>query len=156
MRKMLPWLVSTLLAITLIVIVAIILIKPVIEGIGSDKGTDTKPVAVKKLSAEKRVEVTSELKDFKRNLRDPEYVVLMSFAFQLDSKKTKEQFDKLLDIEIRPIINRTIADMSAEDLQGSEGEDMLESKLLNLINPILPEGKKLIKVEITNFIITQI
>ncbi|ACT02078.1 hypothetical protein Pjdr2_3445 [Paenibacillus sp. JDR-2] len=33
---------------------------------------------------------------------------------------------------------------------------MLESKLLNLINPILPEGKKLVKVEITNFIMQQL
>ncbi|MUT66361.1 flagellar basal body-associated FliL family protein [Paenibacillus sp. NEAU-GSW1] len=154
MKKMLPWIVTTLLAITLIAIVSIILFKSFFsEAADADPN---KTIEVKHLSATERVEVTSELKDFKRNLLDTDYVVVMNFAFQLDSKKTKEDFDKLLDIEVKPIINRTIADMTADDLKGSKGEDMLESKLLNLINPILPEGKKLVKVEITNFIITQI
>ncbi|WP_042160484.1 flagellar basal body-associated FliL family protein [Paenibacillus gorillae] len=155
MKKMLPWLVTTLLAITLIAIVCIILFKSFFNENGPDANAN-KPVVVKQLSADKRVEVTSELKGFTRNLLDADYVVKISFAFQLDSKKTKEDFDKLMEIEIKPIINRTIADMTADELRGSKGEDMLESKLLNLINPILPEGKKLVKVEITDFIITQI
>jgi flagellar FliL protein len=45
--------------------------------------------------------------------------------------------------------------MTADELKGSQGEDALESKLLNLINPIIPKGK-LVKVEITNFIITEL
>ncbi|GGG80731.1 flagellar basal body-associated FliL family protein [Paenibacillus radicis (ex Gao et al. 2016)] len=155
MKKMLPWLVTTLLAITLIAIVCIILFKSFFNDTSGDVSAN-KPVVVKQLSADKRVEVTSELKGFTRNLLDADYIVKISFAFQLDSKKTKEDFDKLMEIEIKPIINRTIADMTADELKGSKGEDMLESKLLNLINPILPEGKKLVKVEITDFIITQI
>ncbi|WP_336772264.1 flagellar basal body-associated FliL family protein [Paenibacillus sp. MMO-58] len=155
MKKMLPWLVTTLLAITLIAIVAIIMYKSFFND--TDKPDAEKaPVTVKHLSADELVSVTSELKDFKRNLKDSDYVVVMSFAFQLDSKKTKEEFDKILEIEVRPIINRTVADLTAAELNGSQGEDMLESKLLNLINPILPEGKKLVKVEITNFIMQQL
>lgn len=153
MKKMMPWLITILLSITLIAIVAIILFKSFLTGESGEAAN--KQVEVKVLSADERVEVTSELKDFRRNLLDPEYVVVLSFAFQLDSKKTKEQFDKLLEIEVRPIINRALADMTAEELSGSKGEDLLESKLLNLINPVLPKGK-LVKVEITNFIITEL
>lgn len=154
MKKMIPWLITILLAITLIAIVSIILFKSFFTD-PKESRAETETIEVEVLSADERVEVTSELKDFRRNLKDPEYVVVLSFAFQLDSKKTKEEFDKLLEIEVRPIINRTLADMTAEELKGSQGEDALESKLLNLINPIIPKGK-LVKVEITNFIITEL
>ncbi len=155
MKKMLPWLITILLSITLIAVVAIYLFNSVFNKPETGDLAENKQVEVKVLSAKERVAVTSELKEFRRNLADPDYLVIMSFAFQLDNKSTKESFDSLLEIEIKPIISRTLADLSPEDLSGSQGEDMLESKLLNLINPIIPKGK-LIKVEITNFMITQL
>ena len=155
MKKMLPWMITILLSITLIAIVSFILYNKFFSDPGNKGEANNKPVAVKVLSANERVEVTSEIKDYRRNLKDPEYIVIMNFAFQLDSKKTKEDFDKIMEIEVKPIISRTLADMMPEDLEGSAGEDMLESKLLNLINPVLPKGK-LVKVEITNFMISQI
>ena len=85
----------------------------------NELSNETKTIEVKFYLQMKRVAVTSELKDFTRNLKDPEFVVGLSFAFQLDSKKAKEEFDKLIEIEIKPIINRTLADMTAEDLRGS-------------------------------------
>lgn len=88
-------------------------------------------------------------------MKDSQYVVSINFAFQLDDKKSKESFDKILDIEVKPIISRVLADMTADELNGSQGEDQLESQLLNLINPILPKGK-LVKVEITDFMIAKI
>ncbi|WP_141500770.1 flagellar basal body-associated FliL family protein [Paenibacillus luteus] len=154
MKKMLPWLITILLSITLIAVVAIILFKSFFAD-PKEQATETKTIEVKAMSADKRVEVTSELKDFRRNLKDPKYVVVISFAFQLDSKKAKEDFDKVIDIEVKPVLNRTLADMTAEELNGSQGEDALESKLLNLLTPIVSKGK-LIKVEITNFLITEI
>ncbi|MFD0959488.1 flagellar basal body-associated FliL family protein [Paenibacillus chungangensis] len=153
MKKMLPWLITILLSITLIAIVGIILFKSMFtETADADK---PETVKVQQLSADDRVEVTSELKDFRRNLKDQDFLVMLDFAFQLDSKKTKEEFDKLLEIEIRPVISRTVADLSVDELNGSAGEDALETKLLNLINPMLPKGK-LIKVEITNFLLSEI
>lgn len=154
MKKMLPWLITILLSITLIAVVGVVVYKAMIDDKSTANG-ENQPVKVEVLSAEERVEVTSILTDFRRNLKDPEYLVIVSFAFQLDSKKAKESFDKILEIEVKPILSRTIADMTAEELNGSQGEDVLESKLLNLINPILPKGK-LVKVEITNFMITSI
>ncbi|REK76515.1 flagellar basal body-associated FliL family protein [Paenibacillus paeoniae] len=154
MKKMLPWLITILLSITLIAIVAIILFRSLIND-PSDTEAAKKPVKIEVLSAKERVEVTSGLKDFRRNLMDSKNVVIVSFAFQLDSKKAKEDFDKLLEIEIKPIVSRTLADMTAEDLNGSAGEDALEAKLLNLINPILPKGK-LVKVEITDIMVAKL
>jgi flagellar FliL protein len=122
----------------------------------SKEAKSTEPVQVEVLSADERVEVTSELKDIRRNLRDNDYVLIVSFAFQLDSKKSKEAFEKVKDIQIRPIINRVLADMTVEQLNGSKGQDMLSSKLLNLINQELPEDEKLVKVDITNFVMSQI
>ncbi|KQO04413.1 flagellar basal body-associated FliL family protein [Paenibacillus sp. Leaf72] len=154
MKKMLPWLVTILLSIVLIAVVVVIM-WPKIMGSTTD-GSTNKEVEVKHLTADERVEVTSELKEFKRNLKDSNKVVVVSFAFQLDSKKTKEDFDKIIEIEVKPIINRALADMTAEELNGSKGEDLLESKLLNEINPILDKKQKLVKVEITAFIMTNI
>lgn len=154
MKKMLPWLITILLAITLIAIVAIILFKTMIAD-PKEETPETETIKVEQLSADKRVEVTSELKDVRRNLKDLDYLVVVSFAFQLDGKKAKEDFDKIIDIEIRPIVNRVLADLSVDELKGSQGEDLLESKLLNLITPVITKGK-LVKVEITNIQIVNV
>jgi len=154
MKKMLPWLITILLSITLIAVVGVVVYQTMFDDPGT-KNAENTPVEVEVLSADKRVKVTSVLTDFRRNLKDPEDLVIINFAFQLDSEKAKESFDKILEIEIKPILSRTIADMTADELNGSQGEDLLESKLLNLINPILPKGK-LVKVEITDFMITNI
>ncbi len=154
MKKMLPWLVSIVLSIILIAIVAVIAFNYMFDD--KDGNKEPKPeVKVETLSAKERVEVTSVLTEYRRNLKDQNYVVILSFAFQLDSKKTKEEFDQILDLEIKPVISRTLADTTADELAGSQGEDALETKLLNLLNPILPKGK-MIKVEITDIIITEL
>jgi flagellar FliL protein len=69
MKKMVPWLISILLAITLIAIVVIILLNTMFDDT-SKEAKSTEPVQVEVLSADERVEVTSELKDIRRNLRD--------------------------------------------------------------------------------------
>ncbi|MCQ6557911.1 flagellar basal body-associated FliL family protein [Paenibacillus mendelii] len=162
MKKMLPWLITILLAITLIAIVAIILLNNIL---GDDKNSDpqskaansVKNVQAERISADKRVGVTSEIKDISTNLIDAEFVVKVDFAFQLENKKTKEDFDKIKDIVIKPIIISTLGDMTPEGLNGSKGKDELKSKLLNLINQKLLETTegKLVNVDITNIIIAQ-
>lgn len=160
MKKMLPWLITILLAITLIAVVAVILYKSLMGGdepkdSAAKAASNAENVKVEKLDADERVEVTSELVDIKTNLSEPDYIAVMGLAFQMDKKSTKEDFDKIKEIQIRPIIIRTLSDMTPEQINGSKGKDELSSKLLNLINPVLPKGK-LIKVEITNFIVTKL
>jgi len=160
MKKMLPWLITILLAITLIAVVAVILFKSLLGGdepkdSAAKAASNADSVKVEKLKADERVEVTSVLTDIMTNLSEPEYIVKMGLAFQLDKKATKEDFEKIKEIQIRPIIIRTLSDMTKEQINGSKGKDELCSKLLNLINPVLPKGT-LVKVEITNFIVTGI
>ncbi|WP_308639252.1 flagellar basal body-associated FliL family protein [Paenibacillus silvisoli] len=157
MKKMLPWLITILLAITLIAVVAVILYNSLMndepKDAASKAASNAETVQAEKLDAEERVEVTSEIKDIKTNLADPEYIAVLGLAFQLDEKSTKEDFDKIKDIQIKPIIIRTLSDMKPEQINGSAGKDELCAKLLNLINPVLPEGK-LVKIEVTDYIVT--
>ncbi|WP_219836667.1 flagellar basal body-associated FliL family protein [Paenibacillus sp. R14(2021)] len=160
MKKLLPWLITILLAITLIAIVAVILFKSVMGGddpkdSAGKAASNAETVKVEKLTADERVELTSTLEQIKTNLSDPDYIAVMGLAFQLDEKSTKEDFDKIKDIQIKPIIIRTLSDMKPEEINGSQGKDKLCAQLLNLINRELPTGK-LTKVEITDFIVTKL
>lgn len=154
MKKMLPWLITILLAITLIVVAAFLLMnKWFSDDTGNAVNNVTQQVETKKLTADEIVELTSEITDIKTNLADPDYIVLINFAFQLDTATAKEDFEKIKDIKIKPLIIKTLADVKPQDLNGAAGKDQLCSKLLNQINKTLPEGK-LTQVEITNFILT--
>ncbi|OXM15991.1 flagellar basal body-associated FliL family protein [Paenibacillus herberti] len=156
MKKMLPWMITTLLAISLIAVVAVFLYNSLL-GSPDKAGSEGKVVAatVKPLSAKDRLAVTLELKEIKRNLKDNEKLVIISFAFQMDKKATKTELDQIKDIAVKPIINRILADTTAQQLEGSAGQDALEAKLLNEINKILPKGK-LVKVSITDYLLTDI
>jgi flagellar FliL protein len=152
---MMPWLITILLAITLIVLAAFLLMDNLFGDKKDDVGNTVNSIETTILTADQIVEATSEITDIKTNLADLEYIVLMNFAFQLDSKKSKEEFDKIKEIKIKPIILKTLADTKPEDLKGANGKDQLSAKLINLINKTLTEGK-LSQIEITNFILTTI
>jgi flagellar FliL protein len=153
--------ITILLAISLIAVVAVFLFNQFFNNSSSSADplknaqASVEKVAAKPLSADKRVELTAEIADIKTNLLDTSDIAVLGLAFQMDDKKTKEDFEKLKDIQIKPIIIRVLGDLSREDISGSKGKDMLCSKLLNQINPVLPEGK-IMKIEVTNFIVTSI
>ncbi|AZK47787.1 flagellar basal body-associated FliL family protein [Paenibacillus lentus] len=157
MKKMAPWLITMLLAITLIVMAAFLLVNQVTK---PAPGNEVNQAVLNvgqpaNLSADELVKVTSAIDGIKTNLSDPNYVVVMNFAFQLDRETSKESFDKIKEFKIKPIILKTLADTKPEDLIGAKGKDNLSTKLLNLINTSLPEGK-LIQIDITEFIMTTI
>ncbi|MGG4553138.1 MULTISPECIES: flagellar basal body-associated FliL family protein [Paenibacillus] len=157
MKKMAPWLITMLLAITLIVMAAFLLVNQMTKpNSGNEVNTAVQNVGhPAQLSADELVKVTSSMDGIKTNLSDPNYVVVMNFAFQLDRESSKESFDKIKDFKIKPIIIKTLADTKPEDLIGAKGKDNLSAKLLNLINTSLPEGK-LIQIDITEFIMQAI
>jgi flagellar FliL protein len=150
---MMPWLITILLAITLIVLAAFLLMDNFFGDKKDDVGTTVNSIETTRLTADQIVEATSEITDIKTNLADLDYIVLMNFAFQLDSKKSKEEFDKIKEIKIKPLILKTLADTMPDDLKGANGKDQLSAKLINLINKTLTEGQ-LTQIEITNFILT--
>lgn len=157
MKKMAPWLITILLAITLIVIAAFLVGKEILKDDNNNQlnATVAGVAQPRYLSADEIVKVTSTIDDIKTNLSDPNYVVVMNFAFQLDHELSKEAFDKIKDFKIKPIIIKTLADTNPEDLIGAKGKDNLSSKLINLINQSLSEGK-VTQIDITNFIMTTI
>lgn len=160
MKKMLPWLVSLLLAITLIVSAGIYVWNEFISGSdhtdpAKQAAASVKNVEAEQLTADELSKITSELTDIKTNIADTSYVVTMSFVFQLDSEKSKEGFEKIKEIVAKPIVNRALWVMKPEELQGTQGKDELIARLINSVNAVLPEGK-VTKIEIKDFMMMQI
>lgn len=154
MKKMLPWLITILLSITLIV-VAIFLLSDKLLGDNSKSQASANATALSKLSADEIVKMTSEITGIKTNLADPEHIAQMAFAFQLNDKKAKEEFDKIKEIKIKPIIIKTLADTKPELLNDSKGREQFIAKLQNLINKSLTSGQ-LIQIEMTEVMIVGI
>ncbi|MRN54859.1 flagellar basal body-associated FliL family protein [Paenibacillus monticola] len=153
MKKMLPWLITILLAITLIAVAAFLLMDKIFPNNADPVTAAVEKVEAKKLSADEIVKLTSEIIDIKTNLADPDYIVMINFAFQLDTETAKTEFDKIKDIKIKPLIIKTLADTKPTELNGANGKDQISSKLVNLINKTLTEGK-LTQIEVTSFILT--
>ncbi|ACX66407.1 flagellar basal body-associated FliL family protein [Paenibacillus lautus] len=154
MKKMLPWLITILLSITLIVL-AIFLLSDKLLGDNGKSQASANAAALSKLSADEIVKMTSEITGIKTNLADPEFVAQMAFAFQLNDKKAKEEFDKIKEIKIKPIIIKTLADTKPELLNDSKGREQFIAKLQNLINKSLTSGH-LIQIEMTEVMIVGI
>lgn len=150
MKKMLPWLITILLSITLIVI-AVFLLSDKLMGDNSPK-VAAAPAPAPTLSADEIVEVTSEIKDITTNMADPEYIVKISFSFQLNNKKAKEEFEKIKDIRIKPIIIKLLMDTKPESISGSKGVEQFSTKLMEQINKSFHQG--LFQVDVTNVIIS--
>ncbi|WP_195573175.1 flagellar basal body-associated FliL family protein [Paenibacillus sp. 1001270B_150601_E10] len=153
MKRMLPWLITMLLAMTLIVLIVIMLMNTTGNSPSSGEAAQGVEANVKRLTADEIIEVTSTMSDITTNLANQDQIVRIAFAFQLDSKKTKAEFDKIMDIKVKPIILKTLADTTREDLQGTKGQDQLCDKLVERINKMLPSGK-VIQIDITDYVLS--
>ncbi|MFC7679599.1 flagellar basal body-associated FliL family protein [Paenibacillus sp. GCM10028914] len=153
MKKMLPWLITIMLSITLIVL-AVFLLSDKLLG-SNDKGVSAAPTHTPVLTADQIVEVSSEINQVTTNLADPDYIAKMSFSFQLNDKKAKEDFDKIKEIKIKPIIIKTLGDTKPENFKDSKVTEQFTSKLLEQINNTLPNGK-VIQIEITDKIVSSL
>ncbi|MGE6574758.1 flagellar basal body-associated FliL family protein [Paenibacillus xylanexedens] len=139
MKKMMPWLATMLLAITLIVVVVFVFMQ---GQNGNKDDTHTAAAAeAKKMTADEIVEVSSELGEIKTNLADTDHVVVVSFSFKLSDKTAKEDFEKIKEITVKPIIIQTFADTKSEELATAKGRVQFNERLTGLINEALPEGK---------------
>lgn len=151
MKRILPWMITMLLAITLIALVFIM----VWNSQNNPAQNGSNEIRIQRLSAEELLKVTSVMSDIKTNLKTADEIIQIGFSFQLDSKKTLEQFEKIKDIKIKPVILKTLADMTKEELQGAKGIDQLCAKLLEQINKTLPQGK-VIQIDVTERIMMRI
>lgn len=81
MKKMLPWLITILLSITLIVL-AIFLLSNKLVGDNEKDTASGNGSALSKMSADEIVKMTSEITGIKTNIADPGYIAQMAFAFR--------------------------------------------------------------------------
>ncbi|CAI6031800.1 hypothetical protein PAECIP112173_00665 [Paenibacillus sp. JJ-100] len=138
MKKMMPWIATALLAITLIVVVVFVFM----QGQNKSENTHTAAAAeVKKMTADEIVEVSSELGEIKTNLAGADHIIMVSFSFKLSDKKAKEDFEKIKSITVKPIIIQALTDTKAEELRTAKGMQQFNEKLTSLINEALPEPK---------------
>ncbi len=158
MKKMLPWLIVILLAVTLIVGAAFVLWNSFMR---DSSPTDPREAAraeaeqieSKPLSAEEVAEVTFAIDEMITNLANPNYFVNISLTFEMDSPEAKQEFE-LLSFKVRDVINTTLLDMTPEQVHGSAGVDAISSELINKTNELLREGK-VRHVYVTKLIITE-
>lgn len=153
MKKMIPWMIMILIAITLIALAAFVLWEYIMQDNKQDPNTYANNAESRTLTALERNENTVKIEGITTNLADIKYVVRVSFAFLLTNHETKEEFELLKDVAKSRII-QLLADTKPTDVQGSIGKDELISKMINQINPTLTEGK-IQEIDITDFIITE-
>lgn len=150
--KVFIMMVAILIAITLILTAAFVLWN-YMEKSGSDpqemaKNSAKEVKSAKKLSADQVKENTVIIKDILTNLSGNDNFIKVSFAFELENKKAKDEFEKL-DFKMKSIIIQTLADMTPDQVQGSKGVDQLNATLMNKMNPLLTQGK-LVQIWITD------
>jgi flagellar FliL protein len=114
--------------------------------------SSVKDVKSKPLSPAQIKALTVSLKDITTNLATKNKIIVVGFAFVLDNKKAVTEFTDL-EIKVKSVINQTLADLTVEEVTGSEGQDALKAKLMNKINTFMVAGK-VTEINIPN-IITQ-
>lgn len=154
-KKMLPWVIMFLVVITLIVVAAFLLwdklFSDTAAGPNDVARQSVEEIESARLSAEEIKELSVDMNDMLTNLTTGDFIKI-SFTFVLSSEKAKSEFE-LLDFKIKHIVNLTLADLSPDDVKGSQGYDLLSSTLINRINQELREGK-VREVLITNLVIS--
>ena len=106
----------------------------------------------KQLSASQIKENTVIMDGIATNLAGTDNYIKINFAFELEDKKTKEEFEKL-DFKVKDLINRTLADLKPEQVQGSKGQDNLTAVLINKINSDILTLGKLKHIYITEIVL---
>ena len=154
-KKMLPWVLMIFIVIALIVTAAFLLWEKLFTDpnqTDSDRAQNS-VVSVEggKMPAARVKKLSAEVPDILTNLNTGDFIKA-SFTFVLSNENAKEEF-VLLDFKIRHIINATLADLSPDDIRGSQGNDFISSTLMNKINQILEEGK-VREVNITGLVIS--
>lgn len=154
-KKMLPWVIMLLVVLTLIIAAAFLLWDKLFSDDSQDPNTDARQsvedVSATILPPEQIKEFSVDINDILTNLLSGD-IVKISFTFELNNAKAKEEFT-LLDFKIKAIINQVLSDLTPEEVKGSQGMDLINSTLINKINQLLSKGK-VREINITGIIIT--
>ncbi|MEX2462212.1 MAG: flagellar basal body-associated FliL family protein [Paenibacillaceae bacterium] len=156
-KKLMPVMIAVLIVITLILFATyflwdIIVKKDTTADPATVAASSVKNVTPKPISAAKVKELTVVLKDITTNLATKNKIIVVGFAFVMENKKAVTEFTDL-EIKVKSVINQTLADLTVEQVTGSEGQDALKAMLMNKMNAFMKEGK-VTEINIPN-IITQ-
>ncbi|WP_159884385.1 flagellar basal body-associated FliL family protein [Paenibacillus puerhi] len=153
--------VAILIAITLILTAAFVLWNYMDKSGASDATAQAQNSARgvksgKILTPDQVKEFTVEMKEVLTNLAGSgngasNKFVKVSFAFELENKKGKEDFEKLQS-RMKAIVIQTLADMTPDQVSGKKGFDNLTSALMNRMNEELHNGK-LQRILITDIVL---
>jgi flagellar FliL protein len=143
-NKIFVMVIGMLIAITLILAAAFFLWTMMGKSNGNDAGLKASADKVKTAKEPTAAEIkenTVILKDILTNLANNSRFIKVSFAFELENKKAKAEFENLLDSKVKGTIIKTLSDMTPEQVSGSKGYDNLTAALMNTLNTYLHEGK---------------
>lgn len=118
-----------LVAITLVGAVAVIVVKQL-----NNDGSGPKEPSIDEV-----LEASVDVPQLTTNLASNDFIRI-SFKIQTDNKKAKEELEKR-DFQVKDIIIQELSEMTAEDIQGKEGQMKLKEALKGKINGLMQKGK---------------
>ena len=131
---------NKILTITLIILVSITLIGVVafvvITQIGGKDGADA-------VQAEPDIDTVLEssvdVEEITTNLKGSNFVKI-ALKVQTDSKEAAEELTKR-DFQMKDILIEELSELSAEDLEGKKGKEVLQNTLKSKFNELMQEGQ---------------
>lgn len=124
-----------LIGITLLAAVAFVLWQTTFSASGQHRNIMDET----KLTADEFVAQSVQMEELTTNLKNKGYIVV-KFNVLLESKKTKEEFEKR-SVQAKSIIISALSTLTLEDVQGEEGIHHLEELLKEKFNEILHTGE---------------
>lgn len=124
-----------LIGITLLAAVAFVLWNTTFSASGQQRNT----LDETQLSADEFVAQSVQTEEITTNLKNKGFIIVQ-FNVLLESKKTKEEFEKR-NLQAKKLIIATLAELTLEELQGNEGIEKLEELLKKEFNEILQTGE---------------
>lgn len=91
------------------------------------------------LSAEEMQQYSVDTGEITTNLLTNNYMIVR-FTITADSKGAKAELEQRLP-QVNQVIIKTLANLTPEDVKGTEGVNKLEAKIMNEISALMQEGK---------------
>ncbi|MFI8686265.1 flagellar basal body-associated protein FliL [Rossellomorea sp. NPDC077527] len=104
----------------------------------------------KEPSIEEVIENSVDIPETTTNLMSNDFIRI-SFKIQTDSKRAKKELEKR-DFQVNNIIIEELSELKAEELQGKQGKELVETKVKDKVNSLMQEGA-VEKVYITSMMI---
>jgi flagellar protein FliL len=141
---------NKILTITLIILVSITLIGVVAFVVITQIGGKDNTAVQAEPDIDTVLESSVDVEEITTNLKGNNFVKI-ALKVQTDSKDAAEELTKR-DFQIKDILIEELSELSAEDLEGKKGKEVLQNTLKSKFNELMQEGQ-IQRVYITSCII---